>query len=198
MPAGYWTARFGCCLAARMDASTAHSGWHTYNDHGEAGLDHVAAAKGFFGAAVKNANRLADIDILVASPDKVARLLIEIEERPTPPKKLLGDVMAILLCNQVAVHAQSGQQTFKITPATRLVVAGIISPKGHAREKLSDVIAPRLEQFVRSEDGMSPENVEFVFRSEIRETLNDLWIVVAAVLELREPDSPPCPDDKAC
>ncbi len=195
MPAGYWTALFGSCLATRIDASTAHAGWHMYYDHGKAGLEHVAASKGFFGEDVKNANRLADIDILVASPDNVAQILIEIEESPTPPKKLLGDVLAILLCNQVAARARGRQQTFVITAATRLIVAGIISPKGHALEKLNKVIVPRLRKLEGFEDGMSPTNVEFIFRAEIRKALDGLWKRVAAVLELGEPSFVPCPDD---
>jgi hypothetical protein len=117
-----------------------------YYDHGDPAIDtHVAATKGFFGTEVRNLTRLADIDIIVASPDQIAQLLIEIEERPCPPKKLLGDILAILLCNQFGVRDHGEQRIFRISPVTRLIVAGVVSSRGYGRRKIDEVIAPRLQ-----------------------------------------------------
>jgi hypothetical protein len=142
---GYWTGGFGHRLAEVFDPDGGPSRWTVYYDHGDpAGDPHVGACKGFFGQTVTNANRLPDIDVLVASVDDVARVLIEIEERPSPPKELLGNVLAVLLCTKVAVGVRGDQRLFDITGDTRLIVAGIASPKGHTQEKLAQVIGPRL------------------------------------------------------
>jgi hypothetical protein len=91
---GYETAQFGRRLAASLQEMARYRDWVRPWRH-ECRC-HVAATKGFFGKAVKNLNRLADIDVLVASDDGKARLLIEIEERACSPKKILGDVLAAL------------------------------------------------------------------------------------------------------
>jgi len=85
----------------------------------------VNAIKGFFGQKVDNRNRLADIDMLIALPDKVTRVLIEIEERACYPKKNLEDVLATLLRNHFAVLVQGHQELFEVSPSTKLIVAGV-------------------------------------------------------------------------
>jgi hypothetical protein len=121
MRQGLETGQFGRRLAERLQQSALHRDWVVYYDHGDTSVDSkVAATKGFFGTSVKNLNRLADVDILVASNDGIAQLLIEVEERACSPKKILGDVLATLLCNQFAVRVQGRQQLFALSPATRL------------------------------------------------------------------------------
>ena len=183
MRLGYETGQFGIRLAARIRSSSAHSGWHVYYDHGDPALDaSVAATKGFFGTDVNNLNRLADIDILVASPNCIAQLLIEIEERPCSPKKILGDTLAILLCNQFAVCVHGEQWTFRASPATRLIVAGVIPDRGNRLRKIDEVIGPRLHRLEGLTDGISPKNVQYVFKRTIAATLEKLDAIVAAQL----------------
>ena len=183
MQQGYQTGRFGSRLARQVASSSAHSGWQVFYDHGDPTLDeHVAATKGFFGADIQNLNRLADIDILVASPDNIAQLLIEIEERPSPPKKLLGDALAILLCNRLAVRVHGEQRTFRISSVTRLIIAGVVPDSGYGRRKIDEVISPRLRRLDGFADGVAPKNVQFVFRSTIEEALEELDAIVAAQL----------------
>jgi len=70
MQQGYQAGRFGSRLARHVASSSAHPGWHVYYDHGDPTLDeHVAATKGYFGTNAQNLNRLADIDIIVASSE---------------------------------------------------------------------------------------------------------------------------------
>jgi hypothetical protein len=181
MRQGYETGKFGSRLAARIRASAAYSGWHVYYDHGDPTLDaSVAATKGFFGTDVKNLNRLADIDILIASPDRIAQLLIEIEERPSAPKKILGDTLAVLLCNQFTVRILGEQRTFRVSPETRLIVAGVLPDRGHRLRKIDEVVRPRLQQLEGLADGISPKNVQFVFSGTIAATLKKLDALVAA------------------
>jgi hypothetical protein len=155
-----------------------------YYDHGDTAVDaSVAATKGFFGTDVKNLNRLADIDILIASPDRVARLLIEIEERPCSPKKILGDTLAVLLCSRFAVRVKGGeQQIFMISAETRLIVAGVVPDRGYRLRKIDEVIGPRIQRLEGLADGISPKNVQFVFSGTITATLNKLDALVTTQL----------------
>jgi hypothetical protein len=181
MRQGYETGKFGSQLAARIRASAAHSGWHVYYDHGDPTVDaSVAAIKGFFGTAVTNLNRLADIDILIASPDGIAQLLIEIEESPSAPKKILGDILAVLFCNQFAVRVLGKQRTFRVSPETRLTVAGVLPDRGYRLRKIDEVIRPRLQQLEGFADGISPKNVQLVFSGTIAATLKKLDALVAS------------------
>ncbi|MDQ4077463.1 MAG: hypothetical protein M3220_14600, partial [Chloroflexota bacterium] len=143
-PHGEETGRFGEWLGDLLTSKQREEQTIFYYDHGNQEADpHVAAIKGFVGQTVSNRNRLADIDVMLASPAGKVQLLIEIEERPMSPKKLLGDLLALLLCNQVAVH----KHYFRITPHTHLVIAGYFPAGGQGRAKVEEVIQPRLEHF---------------------------------------------------
>jgi hypothetical protein len=180
---GYETGLFGRRIAARIRGDPACRGWEVFYDHGDRSLDPaVAATKGFFGSEVKNLNRLADIDVLIASPNGAAVILIEIEERPCTPKKILGDALAILLCNRFAVRVVGGQRTFGISPETRLVVAGVVPDRGNRLRKIDEVIGPRLRELPGMADGISPSNVRLVFSSTIAATMEKLEALVAPSL----------------
>ena len=180
---GIRTGQFGSRLASRVRGDPSLNGWVVFYDHGDRSLDAaVAATKGFFGSEVKNLNRLADIDVLVASPDEVAAILIEIEERAASPKKVLGDVLAILLCNRFAVRAMGVQRAFRVSPETRLVVAGLVPDRGNRLRKIEQVIGPRLQQLAGLPDGISPKNVHLVFSATIDATLTKLEILLASWL----------------
>ena len=92
---------------------------------------HVCVEQSGNGLAVTNSNRIADIDIL-ASRGTTAEVLIEIEERECSPKKILGDVLATMLCDGFAIKTPTGQKTFRPTSATRLIVTGFV-PAGRSR-----------------------------------------------------------------
>ncbi|MBC8235578.1 hypothetical protein H8E77_39025, partial [bacterium] len=115
--AGEQTGRFGCWLTQYLKGSPQYYKHLVYYDHGKRdSKPNVAAIKGFFGDEVSNKNRLADVDLMVAKPNKDIMLLVEIEERESSPKKILGDVLAILMCNRFAVKLNGEQHYFRITP----------------------------------------------------------------------------------
>lgn len=154
-------------------------GYTIFYDHGDPDLDpHVAAVKGIFSAGeehpVSSVNRLADIDVLVANQKQEALLLIEIEESEMAPKKILGDIFTILSCNQAAVRAGMVQKYFKITPNTRLIIAGILSRKGIKLEKINQVILPRLQAFSAPEDSVPVDQVEIISGKDIQDALDEL------------------------
>jgi hypothetical protein len=172
MPQGLETGKFGSWLATIMRADPRHQPWVVYYDHGDARSDPaVAATKGFFGSEVKNINRLADVDILIGSAAGAAHVLIEVEERPCSPKKILGDILALLLCNGFAVSVDQDQRVFRGSPDTRVIIAGVLPSAGHRIEKVEDVIVPRLRQLHGLSDGISPSNVHLIFSETIQASL---------------------------
>jgi hypothetical protein len=164
---GRETGVFGRWLTDYFARSTAHRGYQVFYDHGDRKDANVVAIKGFYGAKVSNLNRLADVDVMVISPDQSVRLLIEIEERHCSPKKMLGDIMAISMCNRFAIWQQSIQRYFEVNPSTTLVIAGVLPPQGNRQEKVNSAILPRVRQIQGVEDGLNPANVSMVFQSSI-------------------------------
>ena len=98
-------------------------------------------------------------------------LVIETEEGATSPKKLLGDLMAILMCNGFTVKTDIGHRYFTITLDTQFILAGVVSPRGSKAQKIEEVIAPRLEEIVRLSGGIDPANVSLVFESNIQKAI---------------------------
>jgi hypothetical protein len=168
---GVKTGEFGVWLTDYFNVSEHYQDLTVYYDHGNRDEHpNVAAVKGFYGNHVANRNRLADIDVMVAKDDEVL-LLIEIEESEMPPKKILGDVFAILFCNQVAVKPNGQQKYFSFSSNTELIVAGIVRSLGDGREKIEDVIAPRLQEFRVPDDSIQIENIGFVYGENFSELL---------------------------
>lgn len=169
---GGHTGEFGLWLTQYLKASDHFQNLIVFYDHGNPDeYPNVVAVKGFYGQQVANRNRLADVDVLVANQDYEILLLIEIEESKMPPKTILGDVFSILFCNRVAVKIDDGQQYFSIGPETQLFVAGIVPGRGGGREKIEEVIRPRLRQIRVPEDAIQVKNIDFVYGDDISETL---------------------------
>ena len=172
MKPGHNTGAFGRQLTAWLEARVEHTGWRVFYDHEDATIDaNVAATKGFFGASAATLNRLADIDVLVARPDDVASVLIEIGERECSTKKILGNVLAMMLCDRIDVRVRGEKQTFSIGPSTKFIVAGTVPTTGHRLRKVTEVIQPRLRQLQGLPRGLSPANVELIFDEDIADVL---------------------------
>ena len=107
----------------------------------------------------------------VASPAEETLLVIEIEEGAVSPKKLLGDLMAILMCNEFAVKTDIGHQRFTITHDTQFILAEVVLPRASKARQIDEVIAPRLEEIVRLSGGIDPQNVSLVFESNIQKAI---------------------------
>lgn len=154
-------------------------------DHGDPDeSEHVAACKAFYGTpgeGVRNVNRLADVDVLMADASGRTLVLMEIEERPSPPKKIVGDIFALAMSNQVAV-GRADQDYFSIGAYTHVIIAGVLPEKGARREKVETVIQPRLSSFDREEHELDLRNVRLVFRESLAAALEDAFSSVEAAL----------------
>ena len=172
---GEQTGEFGEWLAEYLKSSDHYQDLIVFFDHGNSNkCPNVAAVKGFYGDHVANRNRLADIDVMVANDDHEILFLIEIEESEMSPKKILGDVFSILFCNRVAVGIGVQNKYFAIRPETQLIVSGIVPCRGHKREKLKDVIMPRLKRFEVPRDAIDVEKVDCVYGKDILEMMCSL------------------------
>lgn len=168
---GIETAKFGRWSAEYLK----NIPYQVYYDHGDRQNDpNVFSIKGFYGDYVHNINRLADIDVLIASKDKEAKILIEIEERPISPKKLLGDILAILMCNRIAIGKGKKQEYYEVNDGTKLIVAGILPNHGNRIKKIKEIIKPRLNSMSGFFDGICPENIDLIFKENIPLTINNL------------------------
>lgn len=175
MANGFETGKFGIWLCEYLRGLDQPNDYKVFWDHGDKGSDSGAAAiKGFYGDTVASLNRLADIDILVADGQGHALLLIEIEERQSSPKKIIGDVFAVAMCNRIEVKQKGVSTTFNVTPESVLIVAGIANGRGTKMVQTSQVIYPRLASFAGPEDGVHLSNVRFALHENIDGTIKHL------------------------
>jgi hypothetical protein len=156
-----------------------------YYDHGNKQANpNVAAIKGFYGDRLTRINLLTQADVMVVNPDGQIILIIEIEERASSPKKIIGDVVVNIMCNRYAVVVDGKNCYFVITPETNLIVAGVISMKGAKVAQLEEVIAPQLKRLIASQGGFDERNVKLVFKGDIEATLEALKGEVKDFLEV--------------
>jgi hypothetical protein len=162
-----------------------HPFYSIYFDHGDRiSYSNVVATKGFYGREVSNKNRLADVDIVVTSSDGTAVVLVEIEERAVTPKKVLGDVFALLMCNRFAVLREGSQRYFDISNRTALIVAGTANSNGNRLPKIKETIYPCIERFHSPPDHIPTSNVSLIFETDIRDTIHSLESKVVELLGL--------------
>ena len=164
------TGRFGLWLSQYLKADSQIS---VFYDHGNRQKDsNIVAIKGFYGEHVSNKNRLADIDVMVVNHEtNKVLLLIEIEESKMEPKKLLGDILTVLMCNRYAVKIENEQKYFNVSPTTRLIVAGIVSSKGAGHDKIKQTIIPRLKQFNLPNNSIQMDKIELVYEDNISQMI---------------------------
>ena len=169
---GEATGRFGVWLAQWLGSMPKCRDYLVLYDHAdkETGA-HPTVIHGFYGSLPTNANRLAEVDVMVATPSKDIVLVIEIEESQSAPKKLLGDMLAILMCNHFAAKVAGKQKVFSVTDQTQLIIASVAPDHGSGHKKINDVIVPRLQQMVSSPDGIRPSNVTLVLRPDVLTTI---------------------------
>ena len=170
---GKRTGEFGLWLTHYLGESDQYS---VYSDHGSIQKEtNVGVIKGFYGEQVTNKNRLTDIDVMVVNNNNdEAVLLIEIEESEMPPKKVLGDVFATLMCNRFAVRIENEQKYFGVSATTQLIVAGVVSERGDKQYKIRNVILPALRKFTVPDDSVQIDKVKFVMGDDVSETIENL------------------------
>ncbi|MDD5466840.1 MAG: hypothetical protein PHS96_03450 [Anaerolineales bacterium] len=117
---------------------------------------------------------MTQVDVLVAGPGREIVLLIELEERNSTPKKIIGDVFTNLMCSQFAVRREGRQQIFTVSPQTRMIISGIIEARGDKLAQLQEVILPRLRQFRTPAGALDLNNLELLFEADIESLIGAL------------------------
>ena len=173
LKAGEKTGQFGLWLTEYIHEERSEKDYLVYYDHGDPTLhDNVKVIKGFIGEKVKNANRLTDIDVLVANQDKEILLLIEIEESPISPKTLLGDIFASLVSTKFSVWEDSHLE-FPVTNRSRLIIVGF-HPNRKRQKNYHDDIRRRIGEFSVPEDSIRESNIELIIESDLNTSLEKL------------------------
>jgi hypothetical protein len=181
MKSGEQTGEFGYWLDNHFKNNTPE--YEVYYDHGNSDLENVGAIQGFIGYQPKRFNILAEVDVMVVEKQGNIILLIEIEDKSQPsPKKLLGVLFSIVLCNQFAFGVGQDKRVFNVTPETKLILAGFINPKGRKREQIFDVIQPRLNEIDNLDVSVSLNQVSFVFEKDLATSLKVLKEGVGSIL----------------
>jgi hypothetical protein len=175
--AGEITGQFGEWLTKHLNGQP----YQVFYDHGDQQSSaNVAKVKGFVGDEVTRQTQIAQIDVMVANrKKKEAVLLIELEESDFTPKRILGDIFAILVCNNLAVLTNHKQNYFKITPETSLIVAGS-PPKGSKTAQIEEIIKSRLGQFTTPIDSVQLQNVRIICNNAPVSTVSELKEIVKA------------------
>ena len=141
--------------------------YKVYYDHGKKGLENVGKINGIVGSELSRVNNLAQVDILVVDKSGGINLIIEIEEGSSPnPKKVIGVVFSIILCNRFSFGKKHNRKCFKIAPETQLIFAGFTNPKGVKKQKFLEVITPRMNEMKAPSDSIRLENISFVFEDD--------------------------------
>ena len=176
-------------MAKWLGSMPSYQDYLVFYDHAdiETGA-HPTVIHGFYGGRPTNANRLAEVDVMVATPSKEVVLVIEIEESQTTPKKLLGDVLAILMCNHFAARAAAAtfageQKVFSVTDQTQLIIASVAADHGSGQKKINEVIVPRLQQMVSLPDGIRPSNVSLLLRPGVGTAIESLKEMVRQLFQ---------------
>ena len=179
---GQETDVLGQWVTEYVNSATSLRGYEVFYDHGDSREPNVVAIKGFYGSQVTSLNRLADVDLMVVAPNQRVLLLVEVEERGSSPKKIIGDAVTIMMCNRFAVRQSGVQRYFEIAEASRLVVSGVMPPQGNRLDKVEGVIVPRFRQLSSFSDGIDSANVEFVFEPSISQTVDRLKSIIRDAL----------------
>jgi len=181
---GAETGRFGVWLAQRLGSMPKYQDYLVLYDHADTEKGaHPTVIHGFYGNTPTNVNRLAEVDVMVATPSKEVVLVIEIEESQSPPKKLLGDILAILMCNHFAARVAGEQKVFSVTDQTQLIIASVAAEHGSGQRKINDVIIPRMRQMVSSPDGIRTGNVRLLLRPDAGTTITALEEMVGQLFQ---------------
>ena len=158
--------------------------YSVFYDHGNKEIENVGEINGIYGTEVKSGNILAQVDVMVVDSMGNIKLILEIEDKSSPtPKKVLGVVFSIILCNRFSFGEKKKKQYFRITPETQLIFAGFTNPKGTKRKKLLNVIKPRMFQMTSPSDSIRIENTSFIFEKDLDTAIEVLKGAVIAVLE---------------
>jgi hypothetical protein len=111
----------------------------------ETDLEYLGEIVSWFSDEYKRNTRLAFLDIAVVSriTDK-ALVLVEVEERPASPKKILADVLATLIGDHISFTRHSQRRDLKVGSWTKLVV--LVSAHSRTAETRLSSLRDRLDK----------------------------------------------------
>ena len=172
---GEQTGIFGEWLTQYINGLSNYQDYNVYYDHGDQSINpNVTVIYGLVGDNITRKTQLAQVDVMVTNPNNELDLLIEIEESECSPKKILGDLFTLLMCNNYAIKITSGHQFFNNVRDSKLIIAGVVSTKGTKVQQIEEVILPRLDGFKSPEDSIDINNLTLVFKGNIDETISEL------------------------
>ncbi len=90
---------------------------------------------------------MADIDEQVADSHGRALVLIEIVERRSSPKNIIGDIFALAMSNHVAV-GHGDQTCFTIGAHTQVIIAGVLRENGLVARRSIQSSRPTVLPFI--------------------------------------------------
>ena len=180
---GAYTAQFGRWLTQTLRTSMQQPGYALFYDHGDPQVErNVGAIKAVYGNELSRRTQLAHVDLLVARPNRDIVLLVEIEETGVSPKKIVGDLVTLQMCNACYVSMAGVNQRYVITTDTKLVIAGVMADDGSKYEQ-AKLIRARLGQFSAPQDSIAFQHVSYVFQASIQQVIEQLKQLVPGLIE---------------
>jgi len=137
--------------------------FNVYYDHGDKNEGkHVAASEIFYGQKVSHSTHLADVDIAVGTKDGIAKLMIEVEEHPPNPKKILGT----FLTNMIGHGFHAAGRNYYVDENTSLILSFWFTNKGHGREK-AEYLFNKVKEKGAFPEGILVKNIHLILESDL-------------------------------
>ncbi len=151
MSGGKITASIGEKLTEKLKRD-----YDVFFDHGDATKgNNVRACLALLSDEPKNATRVADVDIVICSKREVqpmVKAIVEVEESGFSPKKILGDVMSLMLVKAIAIRKDDGSHgIYKLNNRTVRYVFGVVKSKGSKTEQIEEHLLPQLRDVLNQE-----------------------------------------------
>jgi len=138
-----------------------------YYHHGYKGKDpHVASPQGFYGGKASTLTNLAIVDVVVGTNDGKAKLIVEIEEHSASPKKVIGNILAIMMCNAFKACGRN----YHVNEDTSLILACWFTEKGRGREK-AEHLFNRIKEWGGFRGGVAIRNVHLILENNLSDLI---------------------------
>jgi len=139
MKNGEYTAEFGEELTEELES---YRNFQVYYDHGDSSKPNVGQITPYFRDKEYNdSTTLSNVDILITrKTDDVEKpiIIIEIEEVPSPPKKILSDIFNLLFAG--SVHFRLNNRKFEDFPLDRTyLIVGTVVESDNASHKIGNI-----------------------------------------------------------
>lgn len=154
-----------------------------FYDHGKDPREepHYCKPTPFFGA-YSSASTMSCVDVAVLNQDSSSiELIAEIEESGHEPKKIIGDIVSLLLSEKIRI----GNKDYGLGK-TPLVLRVLTGEKGKAREKI-ERIRDRLSKLCEK-DASDCVNVVLVFEAELARLVDSVQANIENRLSLSTQD----------